>query len=169
MGNPTQGQAFSFEITLISQSTKDIQINPTLAAADFNIFKDGALDGNLDTTPVVVNASYGVVTIAVSAAEVTGCSRICIQAKDVSGAEWYGNSWTFFLDTPRSEPAQGAPPASATMAQKIDYLYTRMRNKKTNDASFVNVLADDESTVLWKHPVNESGGSTTAGEGVTGA
>ena len=57
MGNPTQAQAFSFEITLISQSTKDIVVNPTIAPGDFKIFKDGALDGNLDTLPLVSDPS----------------------------------------------------------------------------------------------------------------
>ena len=168
MGNPTQAQAFSFEITLISQSTKDIAVNPTIAAGDFKIFKDGALDGNLDTLPLVSDPSHGVVTVAVSAAEVTGCSRICIQAKDVADAEWYGNSWTFFLDTPRGEPGQGAPPVSATPYEKIDYLYAERVGKKTNDGSFINVYAADGSTVLFRYPVSESGGVTTIGAPVTG-
>ncbi|MCA9455860.1 MAG: hypothetical protein KC587_04310 [Nitrospira sp.] len=169
MSFPTQGQSFSFEITLDSQGTPgEIQVNPTIAAGDFKIFRDGVLDGNLDTLPSVVDASHGVVKVTVSSTETTGVGRVCIQAKDQAGSEWFGNSWTFFLETPRAEPGQGAPPASATTQEKVDYLYATAIGKKTNDASHVKIYAADGTTVLFKLPINESGGTTTAGTAVSG-
>lgn len=169
MSFPTQGQSFSFEITLDSQGTPgEIQVNPTIAAGDFKIFRDGVLDGNLDTLPSVVDASHGVVKVTVSSTETTGVGRVCIQAKDQAGSEWFGNSWTFFLETPRAEPSQGAPPASATMQEKIDFLYAAEIGKKENDGSYINVYASDGTTVLFRYPVSESGGTTTIGTAVTG-
>jgi hypothetical protein len=72
------------------------------------------------------------------------------------------------LDDARAEPGQGAPPASADMATKVDYLYKWTRNKKDNDGTTTNFYADDGSTVDHKQTVSESGGTVTKGEIVTG-
>lgn len=168
MGAPTQGQAFSFDVTLISQSTKDIQVNPTIAVGDFKIYQDGVLDGNLDTTPTVIDATRGLVKVPVSATETSGVSRVTVEAIDAAGAEWYGASWCFFLEVPRGEPGQGQPPTSNTTEGKIDTLYKHAINKQTNDGSFIKNYNNAGDTVDSKAPISESGGTTTIDKLVTG-
>lgn len=68
-----------------------------------------------------------------------------------------------------AEPAQGAPPATTTLQKKLDYLYMMARNKETVTATERSFFADNESTVLCKGTVGESGGTFTRGELITGA
>lgn len=68
----------------------------------------------------------------------------------------------------RGEPAQGAPPVSAALAEKIDWLYAYFRNEKRQDATELKLYADDGTTVIAKSPVSDDGTVTTIGEMVTG-
>ncbi len=72
-----------------------------------------------------------------------------------------------------SEPAQGAPPLSASMQRKIDYIYTGLvRNKRVTDTNTANehqVFADDGSTILWKFTLSNVGNVTTQEKAATGA
>ena len=84
---PKRGEAFSFEIGLVSQDDTDIfQTSVTLAAGDVIVYKDGVLDGNIDTLPVE-SATSGVLVVSLSAAEMTA-DRITILFHDVAGNEW---------------------------------------------------------------------------------
>lgn len=67
-----------------------------------------------------------------------------------------------------AEPGQGNPPATATLVQKVGYLYKAWRNKKDQSSSLYQLYADDTSTVDQKASVSDSGGTTTVGEVVTG-
>jgi hypothetical protein len=68
----------------------------------------------------------------------------------------------------RTEPAQGAPPATASFLAKIDYLYKAWRNKKTQTATDYKLFADDTTTVDHKATVSDDGTTTTIGEIATG-
>ena len=84
---PLRAATFTYEIALVSQADSALfQVNPTLAAGDVVIYKDGVLDGNADNIPTVVGAS-SIVTHTLSIAEMTA-DRITIIYKDVAGAEW---------------------------------------------------------------------------------
>lgn len=72
------------------------------------------------------------------------------------------------LDDPRSEPGQGAPPASADAVTKLDYLYKLARNKITQDATTLKIYADDGTTVDHKATVSDDSTTYTRGELVTG-
>jgi len=72
------------------------------------------------------------------------------------------------LDDPRAEPGQGAPPASADLATKIDYLYKFLRNKKTQSATQLSIFNDAETVVDHKAPISQASGSVTRGEVVSG-
>jgi hypothetical protein len=73
------------------------------------------------------------------------------------------------LDDARGEVAQGAPPASADLATKIDWLYTSWRNKRTNDGTDTKLFADDGTTVIAKQATSEAAGTVTKAEWITGA
>lgn len=68
-----------------------------------------------------------------------------------------------------AEPSQAAPPATTTLQKKLDYLYMMARNKEIVTATERRFYADDESTILCKGSVGESGGTFTRGELATGA
>lgn len=85
---PVKNQAFSFEMSLISQSDTDIfQVNPTLAAGDVKIIKDGVLDGNIDTLPTAVTSITQVITVTLSTDEMNA-NRVQVVFKDAAGDEW---------------------------------------------------------------------------------
>lgn len=85
---PIRGVAFSFEMSLVSQADTDtFQDNPTLAAGDVKVVKDGVLDGNIDTLPTAVTSLTRVITVALSAAEMTA-DRVAVLFHDAAGDEW---------------------------------------------------------------------------------
>ena len=66
------------------------------------------------------------------------------------------------------EPAQGAPPATASIEAKIAWLYKFLRNKVTEDGTTTKVYNDAGDTVDHKSTVSEAAGTVTRGEFVTG-
>jgi hypothetical protein len=73
---------------LISQAnTKVFQTNPTLAAGDVKISKDGGATANLTTLPVVTPAAGASIKVTVSVTEMTA-DNVTITFRDAAGAEW---------------------------------------------------------------------------------
>jgi hypothetical protein len=68
-----------------------------------------------------------------------------------------------------AEPAQGTPPATASIAVKLGWLYTAWRNQGAQDADEFRLFADDGTTVLAKRATSDDGTTYTAGELTTGA
>lgn len=66
------------------------------------------------------------------------------------------------------EPGQGTPPATTTLAAKINYLYKNWRNKKTQTSSQWSLLNDDAATVDQKAAVADDGTTASKGEIATG-
>lgn len=85
---PKQNQAYSFYTALVSQANPaEFQIDPTIAAGDFQVSTNGAALANLATLPVVDPAGSSLVRIDLSAAEMNG-AKVNIVAIDAAGAEW---------------------------------------------------------------------------------
>jgi len=72
------------------------------------------------------------------------------------------------VDTAQGEPGQGAPPASASMDDKIAYLYKAWRNKVTQTATTLSIFDDAGTTVDHKATVSDDTTTATKGEIVTG-
>jgi hypothetical protein len=87
MPPPTRGLAYTYQRALLSAAGGGFQVNPTLAAGDFQISKDGGAFVNLVTLPVVSPAGSRQVQIALTAAEMTA-ERVTVQAIDQVGGEW---------------------------------------------------------------------------------
>lgn len=72
-----------------------------------------------------------------------------------------------------AEMSQGAPPASPTMEQILNYLYRELvRNKvvvDTNTANQKQIFADDGSTILYEKDLTNASNVTTIDEAQTGA
>ena len=82
------GAAFICYTSLTSQAnTKVFQVNPTIAAGDFQVSIDGGAFTDLTTLPVVTPSGSSTVKISLSAAEMTG-DNIVVRAVDQAGSEW---------------------------------------------------------------------------------
>jgi hypothetical protein len=81
-------------VALVSQSTGQFQIDPSIAAGDFKISKDGGSLSNLTKNPGAGPTGTPQVTIELSATE-TDADYFTIYASDVAGAEWADMAWSF--------------------------------------------------------------------------
>lgn len=68
-----------------------------------------------------------------------------------------------------AEPGQGAPPATASLKDKIGYLYKAWRNKVTQTSTTLSVYDDAGAVVDQKATVSDDGSTFTRGEIGTGA
>lgn len=85
---PVRGRTYIFYVCLVDQTnTKLFKSNPTLAAGDVKISKDGGATANLNTLPTVTPASGVRVKVTVSDAEMDA-DNISITFQDAAGAEW---------------------------------------------------------------------------------
>lgn len=67
-----------------------------------------------------------------------------------------------------AEPAQGAPAATTTLANKISFIYKAWRNKVTQTATTYSLMNDDALTVDHKSTVSDDGTTFTRGEVASG-
>jgi hypothetical protein len=110
--------AVSLYTVLITAGTRNAQANPTLAAGDVQISKDGGAFANLATLPDALPAAGVQVRLQLSATEMT-CKIATIRFKDQTApAEWdeqyvqvfsYGNASAFeVFDSSQATPAVNA-------------------------------------------------------------
>lgn len=77
-----------FWVGLRSQADSTIlQVNPTLAAGDVKVSKDGGALANLTTLPAVTPAGSKLVKVTLSATEMTA-DNVTVVFSDAAGAEW---------------------------------------------------------------------------------
>jgi hypothetical protein len=86
--SPRKGEAYIFYVGLIAQADGTIKANPTLAAGDVTISKDGGNFANLATLPDAEPNAGKAVRVQLSATEMNADNIVIIFA-DVAGAEWY--------------------------------------------------------------------------------
>lgn len=67
-----------------------------------------------------------------------------------------------------AEPGQEAPAATTTLANKINYIFKMMRNKKDQTSTTFKLYADDASTVDQKATVSDDGTTAILGELASG-
>ena len=67
-----------------------------------------------------------------------------------------------------TEPVQGAPGVTISLAAKINYLYKAWRNKVTTTSSQYTLYADNTTTVDQKATLGDDGSTFTRGEIATG-
>ena len=64
----------------------------------------------------------------------------------------------------KGEPAAGAPPATASVDAKIDWLYALARNKLTQTSTTLTLRNDADSANIATAAVSDSAGTFTRGE-----
>ena len=100
MAEPIKGVAYNFFLSLVDAADPaKFKSNPTLAAGDFQVSKDGGAFANLATLPAVLPASSVSVSVGLSATEMTA-DKVFIKAIDQAGAEW--EDLVAFIDVPVS-------------------------------------------------------------------
>ena len=86
---PSKGEAYTFAPISLTDifDPQFFKVNPTLAAGDVKISKDGGSLANLATLPVVKPVSTSLVEVSLSAAEMTA-DKLVVQFRDQAGDEW---------------------------------------------------------------------------------
>lgn len=85
---PKRATAYKFYVGLVDQSnTKLLKANPTLAAGDVKVSKDGGAFANLTTLPSANPASGAAIMVDLSGTEMTA-DNVVVQFTDAAGAEW---------------------------------------------------------------------------------
>lgn len=83
---PLKNAAYTFDVSLVSQGDTDIfQVNPTLAAGDVKVSKDGGAFVNIGTLPAAIGGG-AVVTATLAAGETA--DRVAVLFHDAAGDEW---------------------------------------------------------------------------------
>ena len=90
---PRKNQAFVTYVTL-SDATDNLsfKVNPTIAAGDFKISKDGGAFANLTTLPTVTPASGVGVKISLSATEMNADQVLITWIDQTATKEWADGS-----------------------------------------------------------------------------
>ena len=85
---PIYGVAYECYVSLVDQSNaKLFKANPTLAAGDVQVVKDGGTAANLTTLPSASPASSKYIKVNLSATEMTA-NNVIVLFSDAAGAEW---------------------------------------------------------------------------------
>ncbi len=85
---PVQNSGYTFYLALVSQANpQDFQVDPTIAAGDFQVSIDGGALANLINLPTVSPAGSFQVEVILASTEMTG-EKTSVVAIDAAGAEW---------------------------------------------------------------------------------
>jgi hypothetical protein len=115
---PKRGVELIFYIALRSQADiKIFQVNPTIAAGDFTISKDGGAFANLTTLPTVTPAGGVSVKITLSATEMTS-DNVFLNCTDNAGAQWCSRA--FCIPTAARQIDDLAYPATSGRSMVVD-------------------------------------------------
>ena len=86
---PKSGEDFIFYAALSSMGTPGgFQSNPTIAAGDFKVSKDGGALANLNTIPAVTPAGSVMVKFTLSATEMTADNVTIVGIDQTAQKEW---------------------------------------------------------------------------------
>src|SRR6188768_4202334 len=86
---PVRGEDFQIQVALEDYgSPGNFKANPTLAAGDVKVSKDGGALANLNTLPSVAPAASALVTMLLSATEMTADMVTVIFVDQTSPKEW---------------------------------------------------------------------------------
>jgi hypothetical protein len=174
--DPADQSAVEAAITTAAMTAAGIRTAVGLASAnlDTQLAKLDTIDDFLDTEVAAIKVktdnlpSDPADQSAVEAA-ITAATSPLATAVNLATLDTVADAILALLDDARTEPGQGAPPVSADMATKVDYLYKLMRNKLEQTSTELKVYADNGSTVDHKATVSDDGTTYTRGELATGA
>ena len=138
-----RGIPFEFYTTLHAAGSAAFQANPTLAAGDVKISKDGAAEANIGTLPTVSPAAGKQVKVSLSATEMTA-TVVMVRFEDVAGAEWDEEAfWLHTTPVPASVVNTGAiAPSTSTFGSDL----AGYENGELEDAYVLFLTGDNAGT-----------------------
>lgn len=159
---PQKNVAFTFRLPgLISQATPTgFQANPTLAAGDVKLMKDGGALANITTLPVAISSGKQL-TVALSAAEMN-CDELLVVFSDVAGAEWCDCIVTVRPEEVAEPTAMFAWPT--TKSGILAWLGATTRNKRVTTATTDRVRNNADSADIASSTVSDDGTQLTRGK-----
>lgn len=176
MALPIRGVAYTLHIALASQAQANtFQADPTIAAGDFQVSKDGAPLANLATLPAVEPASSKLVAIELSAEEMDA-EEVTIVGSDQVDAEWKditiviptqavpGLSSILFNVTP--SVVDGGRIESGPLYALVDSADTRTIIVQDDDGNPIDLSGEDLIFVV-ENTDRELVFSKTSGAGIT--
>jgi len=136
MAEPISGVAYEFSTSLVPASGSGFQVDPTIAAGDFQVQTDGGVFANLSTLPVVSQSGHSSVDFVLSASEMGTAgegAKINIEGLDASGDEWQD------ININIDAPASSAESATDILEGDIIETSTSQRvNKKGTTTALVD-------------------------------
>lgn len=146
------------EIAAILEDTNELQTDWT---------NGGRLDLLIDLILADTNELQGLIADSKIAAQVKGTDDIDLSATQKASVNTEVSD-VIKTDT-KAEPAQGAPPATASLEDKIAYLYMLVRNKTETTETEISVYDDAGTTKVMKASVADDEITFTKNEYVSGA
>lgn len=135
---------------------------------DFLDTEIGAIKAKTDNLPSDP-ADQSLIMAAIAGIDTAGlASQASVDALPDAITDIVDDALTAMFEAARSEPGQEAPAANATALVKLDYAYKFLRNRLTNDGSWIRLYADNATTVDQKAPVSDDGTTFNRGEFVSG-
>jgi hypothetical protein len=133
--------AYVTSIALVDQAnTKLLKANPTIAAGDFKISKDGGAFANLTNLPTVEPAGGVQVKLDLTSTEMNA-DRIMITAIDAAGAEWCDQALTIHTSVRNLDDLAFPATSGRSLLVATDGGVTMTARLKKNTA-FANFLID---------------------------
>ena len=140
MALPKKGEAYVFYIGLTdSLDAEAFKANPTIAAGDFQISKDGGAFTNLTTLPSVDPAGSVGVKVSLSADEMSA-DKIQILAQDQAGDEWF--EVLAFIDAPTGNIDTAVDILEGDHDENRDFV--QIRRKGTDDLVLDKVVTGSQ-------------------------
>ncbi|KKN70110.1 hypothetical protein LCGC14_0434350 [marine sediment metagenome] len=121
-----------------------------------------AADTTTDIPALIATAQSDLDTI-------TGATGVLIDTDAVDADALKADAVTEIWAKAMKDLAQGAPSATASVLDAINWMYEAFRNKSTTTATLFTLLKDDGSTALSKSTISDDGSIFTKGEMVSGA
>lgn len=122
---PKQSAEYIFYVALVSQSTGQFQVNPTIASGDWKFSVDGGAFANLATLPAVTPAGGRSVKVTVSSGEIGTGANVVVQGVDAAGSEW-DEVIILFQTAARQIDDLATSAALATVQADADNIQTRL-------------------------------------------
>ena len=139
-------------VPLVTRGSADFKVNPTIAAGDAKISKDGGSFVNLTTLPAVTPAGSRSVKVSISAAELTAKQAVIDFIDQSSPKEW--EDQRIIIETTDHANAQylGVEKAVKLLANKA------VQDKSTG---VIDYYDDDGETVILTHTPSDSESTLT--------
>lgn len=123
MAGPIKASPYSFFVALTSQADTDIfKTNPTLAAGDVTVSKDGGTANNITTLPYAFPAAGAAVIVPLSATEMDA-DVVIVKFTDAAGSEWQDLMVTIITETASLTSLNTAIAAIASAATIADAVW----------------------------------------------